>query len=567
MKDAYPYQREAVDSVYSYWEKPRSGNGLLVCPTGSGKSLIIAILCKEIQEKWPGTRILILSHDKRLVKQDFDEFIEAWAEAPAGIYCAGLGRKDMHAPILFASIQSIEKNTTKLNPCPEIVFIDEAHLIPRKESTRYMKCLSLLKIMYPHLRCIGLTATPYRLDSGWLHKGEDAIFDDIIYEIEVQYLIDNGYLCPVVPQGGGDIKIDTTGLHHSNGEFIPGELEKRAMEGDITLRAVEDFVKRGADRKKWLVFTTGKKHAMQVRDAIIEKGISCEMVVSDNGEALNDRYINEYKSGQIKCLVNVVMLNTGFNVRQIDLLVDLAPTESPGRYVQKTGRGMRTFPGKKDCLLLDFAGNAQKHGPIDAVQPKTPGEGGGVAPAKECPGIFSDGSYCGAIIQASLKVCPVCGHVFPAQETKIHEKPVKAPVLKSQIEPVEYTVTGCRYARHKKEGKKDSVRIEYSCGFLTFKEWVFPEASSPQQQFYYGKFMAAVGLEYNDWPRTVDAFLATPPRSPSRIWVTQEGKFDRVCRKEYGDGAPLPTVEGTSLREQRFVRRYDIKEYDDVVPF
>jgi hypothetical protein len=79
--------------------------------------------------------------------------------------------------------------------------------------------------------------------------------------------------------------------------------------------------------------------------------------------------------------------------------------------------------------------------------------------------------------------------------------------------------------------------------------------------------MSAVGVAYEDWPRSVDAFLATPPRSPSRIWVTQEGKFDRVTQKEYGEGAPLPTVEGTSLREQRFVRRYDIKEYDDVVPF
>ena len=560
MKEPYPFQRLAIDAVYDYWKKASSGNGLIVVPTGGGKSLINAVLCHEIQQQWPGTRILILSHDKRLVKQDFDEFLGQWPEAPAGIYCAGLGRKDITAPILFASIQSIEKCTHRLNPCPEIVIIDEAHLVPRKDTTRYMKVLSLLSTMYPSLRVLGLTATEYRMDSGYLYKGDDAIFDDVIYKIEPQYLIDNGFLCQVVMQGGGEIKIDTAGIHHAGGEFIAGELEARAMEGDITIRAIDDAIRRGADRKKWLVFTTGAKHAAQVRDALIERGISSEMVISENGEALNDRYINEYKSGQIKCLVNVIMLNTGFNVRQIDLLVDLAPTESPGRYVQKTGRGMRTYPGKVDCLLLDYAGNAARHGPIDAIVPREPGQGGGVPPAKECPD-------CQAIIAASLHICPVCGHEFPVQEIKIEEKPIKAPVLKSQIEPQEYTVTACRYARNKKEGKKDSVRIEYSCGFLTFKEWVFPEAGTPQLAFYYGKFMSAVGVAYEDWPRSVDAFLATPPRSPSRIWVTQEGKFDRVTRKEYGEGAPLPTVEGTSLREQRFVRRYDIKEYDDVVPF
>jgi len=133
------YQQEAISAGIKFFQTKQKGktrkNAIEILPTGSGKSLIIALLCKEIQERWLGTRILILSHDKRLVKQDFDEFLEEWPEAPAGIYCAGLGRKDLQAPILFASIQSIEKDTARLNPCPEIVFIDEAHLIPRKEYT------------------------------------------------------------------------------------------------------------------------------------------------------------------------------------------------------------------------------------------------------------------------------------------------------------------------------------------------------------------------------------------------------------------------------------------------
>jgi hypothetical protein len=117
--------------------------------------------------------------------------------------------------------------------------------------------------------------------------------------------------------------------------------------------------------------------------------------------------------------------------------------------------------------------------------------------------------------------------------------------------------------------------VEYTCGFLTFKEWVFPDASTPQLAFYYGKFMTAAGVAYENWPRTVEAFLASPPRSPARIWVTQEGKFDRVTRKEYGEGAPEVMVDGPTIREKK---RYDMEReekeavtpepvYDDVVPF
>jgi hypothetical protein len=231
---------------------------------------------------------------------------------------------------------------------------------------------------------------------------------------------------------------------------------------------------------------------------------------------------------------------------------------------------MRTAPGKKDCLLLDFSSNVTRHGPIDAVDPEAPGKGNGVAPAKECP--------CGAIIAAGFRICPVCGHEFPAPEPKIAPRPVEAPVLKSQIEPKEYTVTGCLYARHKKEGKRDSVRVEYYCGISTFKEWVFPDAATPQLAFYYGKFMAAAGVDYEEWPRTVTDFLARPPKAPARIWVTKDGKFDRVTQKEFEGDGPLVSIDTDGRQWGK--RRYDMEkeakepiaaaapaEYTDDIPF
>lgn len=563
MKAPRDYQRAAVDAVYSYWEKPKSKHGIVVIPTAGGKSLVMALLIKEVSTRWPGTRILCLTHVQELIEQDHAELLEAWPEAPAGIYSAGLGRKDDKAPILFAGIQSIEKKANLLSPPPEIVLVDECHLIPRNEQTRYMRTLDILSVMYPALRVVGFTATPYRMDSGWLHKGDGAMFQDIIYSVEPQYLIDAGWLAPVFARAGA-VKINTEGVHKRGGEFISGELEQAAMAGDTTAVAVADFIERGKDRKKWLVFVTGVAHAEQVYQAVINEGITADVVTGTTPKAQRKRIVEEFKTGQIKCLINIDVLTTGFNCRDLDMIVMLRPTGSPSLYVQMVGRGMRTAPGKTDCLLLDFSANVVRHGPIDAVDPEAPGKGEGVAPAKECP-------ECQAIIAAGYRVCPVCGHEFPAPEPKIAPRPVAAPVLKSQIEPQEYTVTGCRYARHVKQGKRDSVRAEYTCGFLTFKEWIFPDAATAQQQFYYGKYMAAVGIKYEDWPRTVDSFLAAPPRAPSRIWVTQEGKFDRVTRKEYGEGAPDVTVDQEGDRWGR--KRYDMEKegkepiYTDTIPF
>lgn len=437
------------------------------------------------------------------------------------------------------------------------VLVHNCHLIPRNEQTRYMRTLKILAVMYPALRVVGFTATPYRMDSGWLHKGDDAMFQDIIYSVEPQYLIDQGFLSPVFARAGA-VKIDTDGVHKRGGEFISGELEKAAMAGDTTAVAVADFIERGKDRKKWLVFVTGLAHAEQVYQAVINEGITADVVTGTTPKAQRKKIVEEFKCGQIKCLINIDVLTTGFNCRDLDMIVMLRPTGSPSLYVQMVGRGMRVAAGKTDCLLLDFSANVVRHGPIDAVDPEAPSKGEGVAPAKECPS-------CQAIIAAGFRICPVCGHEFPAPEPKIAPRPVEAPVLKSQILPQEYEVTGCRYCRHQKQGKKDSIRVEYTCGFLTFKEWVFPDAGTPQLAFYYGKFMSAAGVEYKDWPRTVEAFLSAPPRSPSRIWVTQEGKFDRVTRKEYGDGAPVVMVDGPSIKQ-----RYDMvaeQQYDDVVPF
>ena len=554
-------QREAIDSVYDGWEKGLKGNFLVCAPTGSGKSVIIAFLIKELYEKW-GARILILTHTKEIITQNVQKILTIWPMAPVGIYSAGIGRKELNAPIVFGGIQSIASKIQYTNPF-DICIVDECHLIDTKENTRYKKTLDLLLLMNPNMRVIGLTASPFRLGSGWIHKGEGRIFHHMVYDIKIQELIDQGLLSNIIPQGGS-VKINTDGVSLRGKEFVPGELEQAAMQGNTTEDAIKDIIERGKDRKCWLVFSCGTKHSEQILECLRNHDISAEMITGETPKVLRDRYINEHKSGQIRCLVNCSVLTVGYDNPRVDLLALLRPTKSESLYLQLVGRGMRIFPGKENCLFLDYTHTSTDLGPIDALDPDNKQNGNGTPPAKECPA-------CQAIIAAGYRICPVCGHEFPEETPKIAPRPIQAPVLKSQIVPLEYEVDSVRYARHQKQGKRDSVRAEYTCGILVFKEWIFPDASTPQQQFYYGKLLSAAGMPYESWPRSVDAFLANPPRAPSRIWITEEGKFDRVTRKEFGERVPEVFTDMPAMARPRYdmeaEEREEEKVYTDTIPF
>jgi DNA repair protein RadD len=516
------YQREAIDALYHWWREGNKGNALIVAPTGSGKSVIMAQLIREIVESF-GARVLVLTHVKELIQQDFDELVGLWPEAPAGVYSASLKRRELHADILFAGIQSIEKHVHKLTPAPEIVIVDEAHMIPRTEGTRYVKALATLRLMYPNLRVVGLSATPYRLDSGWLHKGDGAFFDAIVYDIPVQGLIDDGYLSPITTKGGA-VKIDTSAVGHMGKEFKAGELEAAAMAGDTTREAVREVVAKGQDRRKWLVFACGVDHAKQIEVEIQAHGIPCGVVLGDT--ANRGELIEKFRRREIRALVNVNVLTTGFNDPEIDLLVLLRPTESAGLFVQMIGRGTRKAAGKSDCLVLDYAGNAVRHGPIDAIAPdRKPSKGDGLAPAKECP-------QCMEIIHAALRHCPACGFEFPPPKPEVGHKASKAPLLKRQIEPEEMEVKEVMYFCHEKLGKQNSVRIEYRVGNLaTVKEWIFPQADFDKLAWVYTNWCQKAGLE--KIPATAEEFLIAWPQGPKRIWAMMDGNFWKITRREW----------------------------------
>jgi len=187
-----PYQQAAIASIYGYFQTNK-GNPLVVIPTAGGKSLVMAAFIEGVLKAWPDQRILIVTHVRELIAQNHAEMIGLWPDAPAGIYSAGLGKRDAQARILFAGIQSIHRRASEIGHT-DLVLIDEAHLIPGNSSTMYRRFLDALQVINPALKVIGLTATPFRTDSGMLHEGKSALFTDIAFEVPVRDLIDQGYL-------------------------------------------------------------------------------------------------------------------------------------------------------------------------------------------------------------------------------------------------------------------------------------------------------------------------------------------------------------------------------------
>ncbi|MFC6747120.1 DEAD/DEAH box helicase [Methylobacterium persicinum] len=358
------YQRDSLDALYAYWQDG-GGNGLIVLPTGAGKALVIAALTSELLARWPDLRIGIVTHTRELVAQNFKELLGYWPAAPAGIYSAGLGRRDTRSRILFMSIQSVFRKVRQLGAF-DVIIVDEAHLIPRSSDTSYGRFLADLRDLTPDMRVVGTTATPYRLDSGRLDEGDGAIFDRVVYDANVGDLIRESYLSPLVSKATFT-QLDTTGVAKRGGDFVPGQLAAAVDHDHITRAAVAEMVQFGAERRAWLAFCAGVAHALHVRDAIREAGFTAETVTGETPAGERDRIIGAFKAGRIRCLTSVSVLTTGFNVPQVDMLALLRPTQSTGLYVQMVGRALRKAPGKTDALILDYAGCVKAHGPIDAI--------------------------------------------------------------------------------------------------------------------------------------------------------------------------------------------------------
>ena len=369
------------------------------------------------------------------------------------------------------------------------VLVHNCHLIAPEGDGMYRTFLSDMKVINPHVRVIGLTATPFRLKGGLICKPEN-ILNEICYEAGLKEMIQQGYLSPLISRAGR-AEANLANLHIRGGEFISDEVAV-AMDNDaLVTSACREIVELTRDRKSVLIFTASVDHCKHVAEKIQAfSGKECAIVTGDTSPAERAEIIARFKGEFIpadlfgtpkpplKFLANVNVLTCGFDAPNTDCVVMLRPTNSPGLLIQCAGRGTRLSPetGKSSCLFLDYGGNILRHGPLDMIKVKEPGSGkGGDAPAKKCP-------QCLALIHAGYTACPECGYVFPPKESndKMTQTASSAGVISGQVDYTDYEVLDVYYCVHEKRGADPdapkTMRVDYQVGFNEFKsEWVCPE--------------------------------------------------------------------------------------------
>lgn len=518
------YQQECVEAIYRFLRE-RAGNPCAVLPTGAGKTPVIATLCRDAVVRWNG-RVLVVSHVKELLEQSARHIQELCPTIKVGLYSAGLKQRDTANSIIVAGIQSIYDKADQLGSF-DLIIIDEAHLIPASGDGMYRQLIVALQEINPDIRIIGLTATPFRLDTGAICS-EDGILNSICYEVGIRQLIAQGYLSKLVGKAGTQ-SVDTRHLKVVRGEYDQEQTEKAF---DYILdAAIQEIIEKTLYRKSVLIFCQSIAHAERVASALRDKQRG---IFRKGGEELNpartlfdlptdpipvdvnrvaadwleerehpvehlrfcldnlysvgeiyghtkdrDPIVKAFREGKLKYLVNVNVLTVGFDARNVDCVVLLRSTVSGGLFYQMVGRGFRVHEGKADCLILDYGGNLLRHGPVDLIKPKVKAASSGTTePAgKVCP-------ECQTVNASGVRTCIDCGHSFvvnaPEQGGTLDgeaddTEPVSNPVTieTHEVERVTYRV-------HRKKGADESapktMRVDYQIGLgSVISEWVCVE--------------------------------------------------------------------------------------------
>ena len=480
-----PYQSDAVESVYQHLRE-KDTNPCVVIPTAGGKSLCIAQVAKDAVTKWNG-RVMILAHVKELVEQNAGKLKSICPELPVGVYSAGLDSRDTQQPVVVAGIQSVYNKIEAFKPF-DLVMIDEVHMVPPDGEGRYRTFLEAAKRVNPRVRLVGWTATPYRTQGGLICKPEN-LLNEVCYEIGVKELINRGYISNITARAG-KVKANTEGLHIRAGEFVAEDVEKLMGEDRLVTSACQEIVELTKDRQACLIFCTSIAHCKKVASQIAKfSGEECAIVTGDTPDLEREETIRRLRGETVKAdlfaekpplkyCCNVCVLTTGTDIPRLDTIALLRPTNSPGLLVQMVGRGFRLSPetGKTECLVLDYGRNIERHGPIDMIKVKEPGQGGGGPLAKECP-------ECRTIVNLPVMLCPTCGYQWPRKEPerKAHEATAaRAGILSGEVTiekfPVKHTIYQVWEKRGAPPDAPKTVRVTYDIDYLThYSEWLCPE--------------------------------------------------------------------------------------------
>lgn len=366
------YQQKASDAAVAYFkDTKKKTNAIMVLPTGSGKSLIIA----DIANRLDG-HTLVFQPSKEILEQNFKKLC-SYGVLDCSIYSASFNSKEI-SRITFATIGSVKAHSELFLHFRNVI-VDECHLVNSKEG--------MYKDFFGAVKCkvLGLTATPYRLSSSrdfgsmlkFITRTKPHVFSEVIYHVQVSTLLDMGYLSkvnyyPMNPTGWNELnlKINTTGADYTD-KSVQKEYERIDFYSYI-VHIVQRLMnpKAGGKRKGILVFTRFLKEAERLTMSIP----GCVIVSGDTPKKERERILEMFKVGEIPVVANVGVLTTGFDYPELDTVVMARPTMSLAMYYQIVGRCIRPYKGKT-AWFVDLCGNINRFGEVSDLHLKDTGNG------------------------------------------------------------------------------------------------------------------------------------------------------------------------------------------------
>ena len=466
-----PYQTEAIAAVHLHVCEKES-NPCVVLPTGSGKSVVMAAMIQQWKTQAPHTRGCVLAHRQELVIQNAMKlqmyFDSTGTQEKIGLFCAGLNQRDYYSSITFASIDSVFRRSGEFAPF-DFIFVDEAHHIPPAGEGKYRTFIEGCKRFNPSLKVIGWTATPFRMGCGAICH-EDHILDEICYEAGVSELINQGYLCKLRSKVGA-AEYDLSQVKRpSRSDYTKSSL----IEATEAPRAVRAAVGEAVaildreERRSVIFFCLSVQHCTQVSNELLRHGFHAPVLIAKTDPLYRKKMLEDLRGGRIRAICNMGVLTEGFDAPMIDAVVLLRPTLSAGLFMQMVGRGLRPHERKRDCLILDFAGCIEEHGPIDVISENNLYVA--MATCGECRESFS----------RAIRKCPACGWEIPKREVerieaaekekRFHGEKASDRSILSEVSEI-FAVNAVKISRHKKDGSPDSLKIQFRCGLTVFNHW------------------------------------------------------------------------------------------------
>ena len=363
-----PYQQQAHDDCIA-WVRKNTAPCVLELPTGAGKSIIVAEIANSLNKVSKGKHVLCIVPSKELLEQNADKII-ATGNA-VSLFSASVGETCLANPLVVGTPVSIKNQLERFGSQFCAVIIDECHKI----TPTVIHIIDQLQVFNENLRIIGLSATPYRLSTGYIFKHDlrgvalhesktrDPYFDRLIYKITARELIQQGYLCqPVVGAIHSKHYETLTMQTNAMGKFSKDDIDKAYHgKGRLTAEIVADVIEQSRDRKGVLFFAATIQHAGEIIESLPPE----LSAIVTGGTPAREREIIllKFKAQILKYLVNVAVLTTGFDAPHCDVVAILRATESAALLQQIIGRGLRLSDGKQDCLVLDYAENIERHCP------------------------------------------------------------------------------------------------------------------------------------------------------------------------------------------------------------